>query len=162
MSESPRVALVISEREVDVIRAALAAMDLDYRQEIEERGDEWGEVPEHTYGLDEIGDLVTRDPIPLGGLAGVVLTFGDGCDGDTWRNVFGHCEKGYAVRISRADGGWYEGLTTHVDDGEAGWVVEVPDCEDGDEWPADERGNVRLAGVLAAEQVENIVGVHIF
>lgn len=85
-----------------------------------------------------------------GGMDGVLVTFGDGADLDTWETLFGHLAAGnYVVRLTRVDGSTVEGYCTSVvEDGCV--VVEVTD-DDGE-----------AIGEIAAPLIEQVAGIHIY
>jgi hypothetical protein len=65
---------------------------------------------------------------PLSGFDGVLVTFGDGCDDDTVRNVFGHC-AGYTAVIDTDSGRHVEGRLLSV-----GWDWQIDQTDDEHDW----------------------------
>lgn len=140
-------ALLLTDAEYDIVQGALGDLAADYENHADEFA---GAEDEHRWTIAEVRAVEAKAAPEIGGLNGVLVTFGDGCDGDTWSGLFGHLEAGYSVDVLSVAGEVVEGHCTDVNDAEAGFVVDEVD-EDGD-------GN----GILHAVPVDEVAGVHIW
>lgn len=141
-------ALVLTDDEFDMVQAALCELAAEQQDQL----DDGTEDSDFRWSVDDARRVANYPGMQLGGLDGVVVTFGDGADGDTWRNLFGHLEQGgYYVCIQRTNGEQVEGITTDIDDGEAGWVLDEVNEDTGDP-----------NGILHGTPVEEVGGVHIY
>jgi hypothetical protein len=75
-----------------------------------------------------------------GGFDGVLVTFGDGCDIDTWESIFGAIARGYTVRLTTR-AGEVEGECRSVSEEES--FVALYRSDD------DERVEIPISDVLA-------------
>ena len=106
-------ALLLTDDQLEIVQGALDGLYKDYEADIADNGDENGEVEDHRWTLDEVRAVEQVKPVALGGLDGVLVTFGDGCDHDTWNTVFGRI-SGYGIDIWNTDGDKRQGFVNTV------------------------------------------------
>lgn len=141
-------ALLLTDDRHKMVLAALDALWTDYDVDLDDRG--LAAADDHRWTRAEV-DAARRDlaPVDLGGLAGVLVTFGDGTTLDTWDNVFGRLARGYHVEVTTTDGETFSGACTSTSEDRT-LVVELIDGE-GD-----------MTGELAAPDVDDVARIHIY
>lgn len=149
-------ALVLTDDEFDMVQAALCELAAEQQDQL----DDGTEDSDFRWSVDDARRVADYPGVQLGGLNGVVVTFGDGTDGDTWENLFGYlAREGYGVCVTRTNGERVDGFVTDIDDPEAGFVQDEYDYTLDATTAEAYRSRT---GILHGTPVEEVGGIHIY